>query len=110
MSWGWGGDLYGTYTQPLGNHAKWQETMASDRKKYIRGEIWQVVGTYGMCQEYIIRETMVRSRNSKKSSKILPMAEKYCKFQEKIIHTVNLVQVIGSYDRWSETLEIHRNI
>ena len=68
-----GGDLYGTYTQPLGNHAKWQETMASDRKKYNRGEIWQVVGTYGMYQEYIIRETMVRSRNSKKSSKVLPM-------------------------------------
>ena len=84
----------------------WQVT----GKNIIEENIWQVVGTYGMCEQYIIRETMVRSRNSKKSSKILPMAEKYCKFQEKIIHTVNLVQVIGSYDRWSETLEIHRNI
>ena len=90
--------MYGTYTQPLGNHAKWQETMASDRKKYIRGEIWQVVGTYGMYQEYIIQKTMVRSRNSKKTSKVLTMAEKYYKFQEKIIHTANLVQVLGSYD------------
>ena len=66
----------------LGIHGKLQDTTAN-----------------GMCQEYIIRETMVRSRNSKKSSKILPMAQKYCMFQEKIIHTANLVQVIGSYDR-----------
>ena len=73
-----------------------------------------MVGTYGMCQEYIIRETMVRCRNSKKSSKILPMAEKYCKFQEKIIHTANLVQMIGSYyggqkhSRFIEIFEIAR--